>query len=452
MLLRLAYFALVWSMLVVSVRAAEPALNHRAGQVTTPDGKPIEGASVRVVGASASAHEDQVCPAILAGVGKTYACDAEGRYELVELDPRLKYELTVTAAGHKAHLIENLSGAATKAITTKLKPQDAEVDQTAAVVGRVLDDEGKPLAGAVVEIYGESKGTGNGTSEQFGGITEIDPWAVADAEGKFVLAAKGEHRHFFTRVFAPGFATQAVQMNGGNADTTENNEVRLTRGCTVTGRLVKDGQPLPGVEMKLAQAGRNSERFTAFFSIGTDADGKFTFEHVPETDDYIVTAAIESLGSRGATEVVKFKTGVDPATPTDVGDVTVGPAVTIQGHVVLPEGVKSAKGVTLSVEPLGSFDGVRADVGEDGTFKVAGIPPGVVTIRAWGKSLSLSEENVSYCAPMREMLGTVKEDTTLRLKLIKEDPGPHSYGGIRQPEYEAKQQAPLEGAGEGEKP
>jgi hypothetical protein len=437
--------------IVAPARAAEPELNHRAGQVTTPDGKPIAGASIRVLGASASAREGQVCPTALAGVGKTYTSDAQGRYELVDLDPRLKYELTVTAAGHKAHVIENLSGAVTTPITTKLKPQDAEIDQTAAVTGRVLDDDGKPLAGAVVEIYGEAKGTGQGASEQFGGITNVDPWAVTDAEGKFVLAAKGEHRHFFTRVFAQGFATQAVRMDGGNVDTTDNNEVRLTRGCTVTGRLVKDGQPLAGVEMRLSQQDRNAERFTQNYSVGTDADGKFTFEHVPETDDYFVGAAIESLGSRGATGAVKIKTGANAATPTDVGDVVVGPAVTIRGTVVLPEGVKSAKGLTLWVGPMDQFDGARGEVGEDGAFKISGIPAGVVTLRVVGRTLGLSPENASYFEGMREMIGTVKEDTTLRLKLVSEKPGPRSYGSFNQAEYEAKQHAPLEGAPEAEK-
>jgi hypothetical protein len=134
----------------------------------------------------------------------------------------------------------------------------------------------------------------------------------------------------------------------------------------------------------------------------------------------------------------------------DTGDITAGPAVTISGKCVLPEGVKSFKGVTLRVSP-NYYDGASVNIGEDGSFKVAGMPVGSISMRISGGGLVLSPDNTSYFAGNREMLGNVVGDTTLKLKLAKTSDVPQNGGGYSGNEYEAKKGEPLHGIDEEEK-
>jgi protocatechuate 3,4-dioxygenase beta subunit len=64
-------------------------------------------------------------------------------------------------------------------VTLTLKTSDlADRDPALVLKGRVLDDDGDPLPGAVVEPFGFQKGTGG----QYGGLTGFDPLALTDDE------------------------------------------------------------------------------------------------------------------------------------------------------------------------------------------------------------------------------------------------------------------------------
>ena len=90
-------------------------------------------------------------------------------------------------------------------------------------------------------------------------------------------------------------------------------------------------------------------------------------------------------------------------------------------------------------------------IAEDGSFKVAGMPVGSVSMRISGGGLVLSPDNASYFSGNREMLGKVEGDTTLTLKLAKQADVPQDGGGYSGNEYEAKKSEPLQGVAEEEK-
>ena len=50
-------------------------------------------------------------------------------------------------------------------------------------------------------------------------------------------------------------------------------EFGTTTGARVTGRIVKDGQPLAGIKLDLVQQDRNSETFLDVVSAWTDETG-----------------------------------------------------------------------------------------------------------------------------------------------------------------------------------
>jgi hypothetical protein len=333
--------------------AATPILHKRTGRVTTLDGKPIAVVIVQVVDVDARFDEGQICPSAFPGVGKRYLTDGDGKYELVDLHPQLKYRIWISAAGYKSELREDESGGATKPLIVKLTPQVASPAAADVLGGQILGGDGKPVAGAVFRIIAEIKGRGDDQHEEFGELKNADRYFASDGEGRFMAVAEGNHRRFFVKVMAAGFASQTVQMATG-ADKPDENDVTLSRGCSITGRLVKDGKPLPGVMMLMSHMTADTAH-TAMFgveSVGTDIDGKFTFEHLPENEEGSVIAAFESIGSRGATNPSKLKTGAVTGAATDLGDMKVGPAVTLSVRCLLPEGVDSAKGLQVLIAPL----------------------------------------------------------------------------------------------------
>lgn len=160
---------------------------------------------------------------------------------------------------------------------------------------------------------------------------------------------------------------------------------------------------------------------------------------------------MESLGTRGATDLVKVHTPdigtVGAEGPTDMGDVVVVGSVTISGVVELPEGVEKVP-EELMVELSGnSLLGGSAKVNAEGAFKFVGVRPGAVSLRVYGNSLRISKENKSYSMLSHTLVERVKQDTTLRIRLMSTGEGPETFNntlaGSR--EYDALELRPLVG-------
>jgi uncharacterized GH25 family protein len=402
------------------------------GKVTDTQGKPIESAKVYVMSAASRPQAAADCPAIYKGVGTSTASDASGAFILDAFDSRLSYHIVVAADHFKAKEI-SASINSKKPLAVKLQPQPADLNADNLVTGHVVDPDGKPVAGALISINGEAMPNGH----QFGGIQNVDQRAVSGEDGAFTIVADRSGRNFDLLVEHPSFASQLTHAASG-----ETCEISLSRGTSVTGRLVKDGQPLAGVEMSIAQSDRNSERCVGFFSTGTDAEGKFKFDHLPASDQYQIIAAMQSLGDRGATSPVTIKSNADE-TPADAGDLTVEPAFTVSGEIILPPGKKIPPNASAFLSIEDSADSTSAKIAPDGKFKFTGVRRGTVQIWISAKGLAFSPENTSYFSNYHSMVGRVDGDTTLRIKLEEADPQKtQNYSNEGAQPFEAK---PLEG-------
>jgi hypothetical protein len=409
--------------------------------VTHPaDGTPVAGATVRIIAAVPRSAEDVVTPSVFAGVGKSYVAGDDGRFVLDELDPRLKYDLVISAPNHAAQALDDIPATTNQPIQCKLKPRPAEIDKETTVTGRILDDDGKPIAGAVFHIFGEE--TGN--THRFGGIANVDQTAVSGDDGSFLFLADRGGRNFDVMIHAVGHAPQIVRCVSGAEPASD---VRLSHGCAVTGRLVKDGQPMAGITVAISQADRSAERCVGFFYTGTDDQGRFTFRNLPENDSFDVAAAMLSLGSRGATQKLAVNTGsgAPGSDSVDAGDLLVGPAVTIRGKLLLPEGMsKPPSGTRMWLRVENSFDSLSVPIGPQGGFTVHGVPPGTVDISIAARGLRLSADNKSYNQGF-SLVGSVEGeavDLTIKLEADASN-GPRTYRG--NPNYEALKKQPLEG-------
>jgi hypothetical protein len=389
--------------------------------------------------------EDVATPSVFPGVGKSYGTAEDGRFLLDELDRRLKYDIVVSAPSHKAQMLEDVPATTSQPIQCKLKAQPTGIDKDAMVSGRVLDDDGKPLAGALLRIFGEQ----SGNTHRFGGIANVDEAAVSADDGSFLFVADRAGRNFDLMLSAVGYAPQIVRCVSGAEPGAD---LRLSHGCAVTGRLVKDGQPMAGVTIGISQADRSAERCVGFFYTGTDEQGRFTFHNLPENDSFDVVAVMQSLGSRGATQKVAVNTasGAPGSDSVDAGDLIVGPAVTIRGKLLLPEGMnKPPSGTKMWLRVENSFDSASAAIAPEGTFIVRGVPPGAVDISIAGHGLRLSPDNKSYND--FSLVGSVDGETVdLTIKLEADaSNGSRTYRG--NPNYQALKKQPLEGVAAPEK-
>src|SRR5689334_21750645 len=134
--------------------------------------------------------------------------------------------------------------------------------------GRVIDPQGKPISGAVVNIRGVSRGE----STRFGGNEDLDQIAVSDDEGTFVINGQDSFDAVGVEVEAPGYAKGIFPhlATGGKV-----HELKLTDGVSVKGRLLKEGKPMPGVEIGVSGVEREASVYIGNYSVGTDKDGKF---------------------------------------------------------------------------------------------------------------------------------------------------------------------------------
>jgi RNA polymerase sigma factor (sigma-70 family) len=322
------------------------------GRVVDADGKPVAGAKILVV--SFIGKEDGFEP--VAGPEPTGA-DGRFRFKVPTDKVRLpKYDLVVpalvaTAPGYCPGWDGGRRG--WDDMTIRLAKEDAKV------TGRVVNLEGKPVAGATVRVVGVlAPAEGN-----------LDPWlaalkgrrkegadkleqeflpveipadvlpdvtlkATTDADGRFELAGYGKERVLKVVVEGPTIASREVRFVTRAMETVQlpmHNNPEIP-GATayygingvhpapptrlVTG-VVRDratNNPLAGIAVKsltMAPHGRVGDQFLA--QTVTDADGRFTLVGMPKgAGNSIVAVPDDRQPYAAATCEVPDPTGYDP--------------------------------------------------------------------------------------------------------------------------------------------
>ena len=328
-------------------------------------------------------------------------------------------------------------------VTLTLKPSDlAKRDPALLLQGRVLDEDGDPLPGAVVEPFAVRKGD----TTRFGGLTGFDPLALTDARGEFRLGVPEKGILVHVQVSAPKKAPRKYKELAPGA---KGHDLSLPDGASVTGRLVKDGKPLPGVAVGLDQVNRDVETFVGDFKAATDAVGVFLIPNVPANDKFVLYGLMGSMKAHGAVAARPVQTGRSREA-ADVGDVAVGPGFKLTGRVVLSDGKPVPAGTRVILSREEAWDFQQAVVGEGGSFSFEGLPPERYTLSARVKGYRPSTENASLdlLNPFH-LLGAVRADVR-DLRLLYEPGEVKSAGGGLDrkavEEYRRRRDAPLRGA------
>lgn len=172
-------------------------------------------------------------------------------------------------------------------LTPGMEPVTITVEKAVKVIGRVLDPDGKPVAGATVAPA--LTGTGNSLT----GDTRFSVVTGPDGRFTMTLPASGgrqynlmahdgkyqEYRHWGNGVLPP-FATKPGQ------EITEV-ELKLTKPATVRGRVTDgNGQPIANRRVRAAAADLLENRYYDP-TVTTAADGTFELKFIRPSEQHI---------------------------------------------------------------------------------------------------------------------------------------------------------------------
>ena len=273
--------------------AVEAAPLDLTGRVTAKNGPPVAGATVLVYSAAPREGTSSLCPYCYADCRKKALTDAEGLFKITALDPTLIFRLLVVTPGCESKLVSKVDPARGDQNITVLPLSEADLKSDLRIKGMVIGEDGQPVPSATINPQGVTMGPGT----QWGGTEPyVEPLAVADDQGRFVLFCKS---NVVSMVFATAegrnVAKQWTSLKPGGDYL-----IRLPAGVTVTGRILREGQPVNGVTVSLTTTDRQSGKDYNGYAATTDAQGNFTILNVPPQREFLGTVAMDSLHGTGA--------------------------------------------------------------------------------------------------------------------------------------------------------
>lgn len=304
----------------------------------------------------------------------------DGRYELVGL-PAQRYALVVDDAAYVRFERSNLTLTPGAAFN-----QDVALERAATLSGRVLDEQGVPVAGALARL--RSAGATRSPWRAAG----VDETTRSGVDGRLRLTRVRPGARRIVQVEHPDFTSSVVSgltLTAG-ARTPEITIV-LRRGLVLRGR-VKDvgGRPVVGAAIEawaddsitrlgrgggvlhIAGASNEDGRHTE-----TGADGRFELRGLAPG---ALTLAVSAAGlARTQRE------GLDPASVREPIEFTLAPGATLAGFVRDKRG-RGQRGLMVEARPAGSVDALPfasgnrfpalERTGEDGAFVIDGLSAG----------------------------------------------------------------------------
>ena len=399
----------------LSSGVGRPAL---VGQVRSR-GRPMPGITVSLFSASLTHGPGTVCPSCPPDCRKSATTDAEGRFRIEALDPTLRFKVLVYGPGCRPKFLDEVDPARRPILVEVEPPLPVSVPEQ-RVLGRVVDTAGRPIPGAVIGRHRIQKMDGG---HQYGGDS-FDRWAVADAQGEFALNATEPFRSVDVRVVCPSFASRFFTHLRGGLPVAD---LVMTPGASITGRVLHQRKPLPGVVLGLWSGNRLLDLSPAPVWIRTDSQGRFAFQNLPPETAFSFFGQIASVGSFGAVGPRTLRTPSDGQS-LDLGDVAVERAHRLAGRIVLPGGAEPPEGIDLQMSISDRPDPVSLKLDPRGAFEVRGIPSGKVELSFSAPGYRLSDRNPSL-EPLipYQLVGRVEKDLTNLVFLVENGPQLESH-------------------------
>lgn len=327
---------LVLALSAVLIAAAALGAENLNGVVTNPDGKPVPAAHVYVYTAWPKVGVTTVCPSCYRDCGKQVAAGANGSFRIAALDSTLLFDILVVADGYEPAFARRVNAQAGQLRVT-LTPRSA-ADADRLITGTVLGPDGKPVVGATVEPNGYHliEHTPDGRmrgSVGYGNLPGLDPKSITNGHGEFALRMPDSKGKLDVRVTARSLAPHIERL----LVPGEVRAIHLIEGAAITGHVVKNGQPVPGVRVGFVQPGGPAGDYLGRAEIATNNDGAFLMTNLAPDHQYIVYVPMDDL-SHGAVQAKTVRVAGDKSA-IDAGTLDVVAGRRISGRVVTPENV-----------------------------------------------------------------------------------------------------------------
>ncbi len=425
--------------MVSSNSAARPDLT---GTVSAKGGAPLPvPATVFIATAAPKTGSSTFCPSCYADCSKRARTDAQGGFKIEALDPQLTFQILAVAKGYQPKYVSRVDPAKGTPVKIELEPiGSANAAPECSLRGRVVNPKGAPIQGAVVERQGIETKDGGGT---WGSLPGIDPLAVTDENGEFLITAKKPFEMMSVKVTARMYADKHFNRLASGATR---HELVMTEGAALTGRVLLDGKPLADVSVGVSALDRTAGNYLGHFEIGTGARGNFMFLNLPPDADFHIYTIMSTMEKFGSVATRQIHTGKDGET-TDAGDLVAGPAHRLAGRVVLSDGQPVPPKTRLLISREAAWDSMQVTLDKDGNFDVTGVPSETISlsIRAGGYHVSARNLSVDQLNPF-QLVGSVGHDITNLVFLLEKGPDPQPDYGHIDPDYNEMRIRSLSGA------
>ncbi len=374
----------------------EPGIKARTGArvpvrgvVRNLAGEPLADAFLSITGLRTPGSSINATGAENPARDERQTTDELGRFAFTRTTDEFNYDLVAVAEGHApgSYLgVDPLRGE----IEIRLKPAERPAGGSQFVRGRLEDGTGKPVVGARVEPLSVAIGSRN----NWGGSQGFPSMVVTDTKGEFLFHRPESFDFLEMMVYAPGLATQRFWLPVSNIVQT----VTMGAGAFIGGRVVKDGQPVPQVEVGVSGEGH--------FRAVTDAAGRFLLRELPPGMRWELYGVTSSLRPHGALAPRSTSSG-GHGTTNDVGDLQVRPGLSLAGRLVpAPGHALSGDRHTVVLSIYGPADNQSVDAEPDGSFVFEGLYPATISLQLNSGSWRLSSRNRSLNVhSSRSMIG-----------------------------------------------
>ncbi len=349
------------------------------GSVIGVEGRPVPGGDVR---ADPLARADyQIVGQFPQPPGEARArTDGDGRFAIYGLAPGASYEVVAEREGYAPGRAEIYAlGPASPALRLVL-------GRGLRASGRVIGDDERPVAGAVVRLLRSPPGKRAKTyrGESFRRDRRESRIPPTDAEGRFTAVDLDAGRYDlevkadgYAVAKIPGVEVLPVADDGGETDL---GTFVLERGVTIAGRVVDaDGHGVAGAKV----SSRAVEEHVSRYEMETRADGSFVLVDLRAGEERVVEVDLEGFAPSAVLAVARREDETEPLR------IVLQPPGTISGRVVDGDG-KPLAGASIWALPAESSllryraaKVVETDAG--GRFEVGGIPTGAVNLRVWAE-------------------------------------------------------------------
>lgn len=289
--------------------------------------------------------------------------------------------------------------------------------------GKVIDEQGRPIAGAKVSLYERTYRT---IEQSF--KTRFEGKTLTKADGKFTFSTVANSDSYFNRylvVEKEGFALGWANWNT-REDTEKEIEIKLGLKAELAGIVVDDNdRPIPQARVRvhcLAIGEEDNQQrllndiVPELLTTQTDERGRFTFTNLP------ANAKAEFLVRKpGYTTVCTYTSSRDMKYATGQSDIklVLTTEATIQGIVVEQDSAKPVPGIKLAVRREGNRSIIGQDpvsTAEDGTFSINALAAGKYVVQLVRRGDGLA---AWVAEPVRVELETGQVQKDIRIEVGK---------------------------------